>query len=580
MPLLTWSSPDIFTTLLGTFCALLLDRPSRNLLENHGPFLNFAASMIYRSSTSSSQYHLLKDIMPHGIPTDVWSKFNSVLVDAHSHATIVLACSKISMDDLNDKNLDTERIEAVEESYVAKLERLTVGLRSLKLEAIWKDAHQVFSVFNGYWLSSKVTESKKERGKLTANLYLSFMRAGYLLDRYSFAVEVWNEMVQMGVTPEIKHLTTAIRGAGGLKDPHQIEKLWQMLVQSGMKTDDPVWTARIAATIQAGNLNKGLTMLLQMGHVWLKSKNPQNGKKSGIVNGNVPPKPSVITLNVALSALSRAKSPDLQLIRSLINWAASLDIKPDTATYNIILSMFARAGKISSAIDVLDQMRSQVIPPDVITYTSLLSALFKLDSTILIGREERTDAVIRIISLMESDSIVPNDHTLAMLLVGALQGFADPKLSGAILTYARFAGRRIYGRLATTLLKCYFELPSPNLDSVLDLWNHINTADLQADTHFFDQMVQGLASAGRLDLMASFLDRMVKNGMSPTWSTLLSALSVSTEHRHKAIAEMVVSQAKKAVRDGELSSRQPNLPDGAIKERLFWALARLYELDV
>jgi pentatricopeptide repeat protein len=580
MPLLTWSSPDIFTALLGTFCALLLDGPSKNLLDKHGPFLQFAASIMYRSSISSSQYHLSKDIQSHGIPKEAWAKFSRGLEDAHSHATIVLACNKITADDLSEKDLDAARIEALEERYIATLERLTVGLRSLKLEAIWKDLHQVFSVFNSHWLSNPMIESKKDQIILTPNIYLSFMRVGYLLDRYTFAVEVWNEMVQMGVIPEIRHLTTAIRGAGGLKDHHQIERLWQMLMQSGIKTDDPVWTARIAATIQAGDLNKGLAMLLQMGDTWLKAKRSQLRKKNPTTVVNMPPKPSVMTLNVALSALSRAKNPDLQLIRSLISWAASLDIRPDTATYNIIVSMFARAGKVSSAIDILNQMRSQNIPPDVITYTSLLSVLFKPENSVPITREERTDAVVRIITLMESDSIVPNDHTLAMLLTGALQGFAEPKLTGAILAYARFAGRKIYGRLATTLLKYYFESPSPNIESVLDLWNHINNADLQADSHFFDQMVQGLASAGRLDLMSSFLNRMVKNGMSPTWSTLLSALSVSTEQQYREIAEMIVSQAKKAVQDGVLSSRQANLPDAALKERLFWDLARSYDFDV
>jgi pentatricopeptide repeat protein len=91
---------------------------------------------------------------------------------------------------------------------------------------------------------------------------------------------------------------------------------------------------------------------------------------------------------------------------------------------------------------------------------------------------------------------------------------------------------------------------------------------MQADAKFFNTMVQGFAKANHVNLMAAFLTRMIENGMPPTWHTLLSALSISTQQRDHEVATMIVAATEHA-------SKASTLDDSRM-ERLFWDLARAY----
>jgi pentatricopeptide repeat protein len=569
LPLLTGSAPNIFDCLLGTFCALLMERNSLEFYRSHGSFLYFAACMIYRVSLTASRIALLDTLGHFELPPDQQGRFSLALDHAQAHSTIVLACSKLDASELSEMELDGARVDALEEHYIAKLERLAVGGQPLKLRTIWQDAHHTFDVYNTEWTGTDLAASRSEPTKLTPNLYLSFMRVGYLLGRQLLATEAWNEMTKLGVKPDIKHITTAIKGAGTLKEPAHIASLWQMVVQSGIRTDDQVWSARIGATIQSGNFTKGLAILEEMGDAWSQSVKTTRKPDGTVIHANVhSPKPTTSTLNVAISALANANVLDFNCIQNLIKWAASIGIQSDTVTCNAVISMFVRSGRIGSAFGILGQMESQHIPPDVVTCTMLISRLLTGQDISSLTQEERTDAVIRIIELMERHSIVPNDRTLAALLKGALSGSIDHRLSSAIIAFARSNGQKFYGRLATELLEYILQSPSHDVQPILSLWNHVNNANMQTDAYFFNRMVEGFAKAGELRLMVIFLTRMIKNGMSPTWHTLLSALSVSTEVGTRNIATRIVAATYHA--------SKATTPDDSRKERLFWDLAESY----
>jgi pentatricopeptide repeat protein len=118
------------------------------------------------------------------------------------------------------------------------------------------------------------------------------------------------------------------------------------------------------------------------------------------------------------------------------------------------------------------------------------------------------------------------------------------------------------------LLEYILQSPSHDVQPILSLWNHVNNANMQADAYFFNRMVEGFAKAGELHLMVIFLTRMIKNGMSPTWHTLISALSVSTEVGTRNIATRIVAATYYA--------SKATTPDDSRKERLFWDLAESY----
>jgi pentatricopeptide repeat protein len=569
MPLLTTSSSDIFTCLVGTFCALSIESHDLDFFQSHGAFLYFAACMIYRVSLTTSRPLLEEKLEAFDLTSEQRRVFISALHNAHTHSTIVLACSKLNFSELTGTEVDAARVEALEDHYVAKLERLTIGVQALKLQTIWEDAHRTFRIYRTDWAGVNGSTRDLEHSKLTPKMYLSFMRVGYLLKRQSFAIEAWNEMTRLGVKPDIKHITTAIKGAGALRDQSQVESLWQMLVQSGLQTDDQAWSVRIGATMQSGDFAKGLALLQEMGNSWsqaaMMASKVNYDSASAALNT---PKPTTRTLNVAIAALSNAKLIDFGCIQSLLKWATSLGIQSDTVTCNMIISMFVRSGKFKSALGILGQMESHHISPDVVTCTVLVSGLLTSQDISAISKHDRTDAVVRIIELMEKHSIVPNHRTLAVLLKGALDGSFDQQLSSSIIAFARSNGQKLYGSLATVLLEHILQSSSHDIQPILALWNHVNNADMQADAYFFNTMVQGFAKANQVNLMVAFLTRMIENGMPPTWHTLLSALSVSTQERDREVTTKIVAAT-------EYASKASTLDDSRM-ERLFCDLAQAY----
>jgi pentatricopeptide repeat protein len=576
LPQLAKLSTEVFTAFLGTFCALMMESPTRPSLMRHWPFLYLAASISYRASTVKSQ-ELLSE-MKRDIPSDRWHQFSSILEHAHHHATIVLAYRKLQSNGLDESNWADTVTEALERNYVARIERLTIGVQPMKLEALWRDAHETFRAFNITWLSESDRKDTQAPTKLTSRIYLSFMRVGFLLGHSSFANKAWNEMISYGLKPDLRHFTTAIKGAGTLKDAAQVEKLWQLITSSGIDTDDKVWAARIGATIQAGNFEKGLTLLEDMGKSWSSFAEVSGKGRAGQHDtGHAPSKPTIATLNVALLALSAQDPPNIARMQRLLNWASNLGIRSDIISCNIFLSMFARLGHFQSAIDLLKQMRSSGVIPDKFTYSSLIYALLASDR---ISSKERTAIALVFMKMMESQALTPNDHILSALLKGSLSGSLEPPIGQAVLSYAGSHGSIVYGRVATALLEHYIDSPAVDINSLQSLWNHVNNANLQVDAYFFNRMVQGFATLGQLDLMTFFLIRMVKTGMPPTWSTLLAALSVSLGKDDGQIAQVVVEQADKAIHGDRLLLSQQHSPEDDQKRKLFYSLARRYGFDI
>lgn len=565
MPQLTTSSPEIFNALAGTFCALTMDNPSRFRSSRHSGLLYFAASILYRASARTTTQDLqqrmeaIRDTNRKStLVTHSTSKFLAALKNMQAHAIIVVSCHSKFDETLVREVFTYAMVESVVDKYVAMLERLTVNFVSYKVDAILESATETFSVLRQHWMS-KEEARQYSWTHLPARLYTSFMRVGYVLDRPQFSKDIWKMMIDSGIRPGLKQFTTAIKGAGNVKDARQVELLWSMMLRSGLHVDDQAWTSRIGATLQTGKFSIGLGLLREWGELL------EGNKKDG-------PKPSIFTLNVALSALTDAKHAiNAQLIQDVLDWAAAKGIQADAFTCNILLSLFTKTGQIVPALDLLRQMKTNGVAPDVVTFTTLLNSLFSGKHDLHLSLEERDKIVLGIIELMESASVAPNDHLLAALVRGALSDKIDPTIADAVMKYAISGGKRIYGRLATVLLNFFFT--EGNMDSVHVLWKELNTADLQADRYFFSRMVEGFAAAGELQYMAFFLNRMVKNGMSPTWCTLSSALSASTQQESRVIAERVIAEARVALSKGTLSF-QENDP----KQRLFLAIAHSYGL--
>jgi len=169
----------------------------------------------------------------------------------------------------------------------------------------------------------------------------------------------------------------------------------------------------------------------------------------------------------------------------------------DSVTCNQLIDMYLhKLGDVDQALKVFQGMLDDNIPPDVLTYTLLISGLCELGA--LHKALDMGDLFLR-------EGIRPNIGIVNQLLQAALQVDSDEyiaKIGGAIDRYNLKADMHTYSALLNHFAK------RGNTEMVFQLGQEAQSRGIQLDTALFNIMLEAAVRADQWDRAMSVLDSM------------------------------------------------------------------------
>ena len=121
----------------------------------------------------------------------------------------------------------------------------------------------------------------------------------------------------------------------------------------------------------------------------------------------------------SLAMLAALNCGMYQLVPRIANRARSESVPLTEATYTILIQALAEAGGSDQAVQCLDQMETEGLQPNVITYAAAMAAC-----------KHRPQVVITLLERMEQAQVPPNTILLTTAIDSlAREGYADRALS-------------------------------------------------------------------------------------------------------------------------------------------------------
>ncbi|EGS17658.1 glutathione S-transferase-like protein [Thermochaetoides thermophila DSM 1495] len=378
-------------------------------------------------------------------------------------------------------------------------------------------------------------------------LFNYFVMAYQALRRPQLAIQVWNGMERIGIKPTIKTWNSMLQGCAMCRNANGIRAVWGKVIQSGMKLDAPIWTARIAGLFACGEPDNALRALQEMAKVWSMRDDPQFA--------NVAVQPTVGPVNAAIAGLIRCNREDD--VRKVLAWAAKQGIDPDIYTFNTLLGPLVRRGDMEAIGEIFDMMRAINIKADVATFTVLLEGA--LSDITALTPEQQVNLVNRILHEMRSSGVPINMEAYAKIIYILLNQSGDRtgKAVKTVLAHIWRRGLELTSHIYTMMAEHYFSRDPPDSRAVTALIeNRKLSENPNIDRVFWERVVKGycqaatrLAELGYSDGMdevqraMAIFDRVFVPGATITFSALFELLRALVERNEMAAAKRVVDAA-------------------------------------
>ena len=386
-----------------------------------------------------------------------------------------------------------------------------------------------------------------------------FLTAFMALKDPRHAIEVWNYMVSSGETPSQASWNAMLDGCRIARDIKSLYDVWGKMQASGVHPDNGCWTTKISAFAQAGRFSQSVATLREMGTTWLmarsakrKTTKPTSRKlpKSKILpesisdsetddNGIV--KPSIEALNATLSYVP--KHIDERQIDALLSWGKVFELEANIITYNSLMRAHVNADRTERALQVLEEMDINGVPPDVITYTIVLAGLLRNSETM--SSENSTKIIGRVLDEMEGNGIEANAFSYGTIVHGLLKHHSNVSAARAILDHMDSKGLKASPQIFTILATYYFETRPVNLVALDELWDQIRIQGVAVDHIFYDIMIKGYAEIGDVSRMAAMLRAASLQRKDPGWDVLAAALRACLAAGETSRAEQLVREIEK-----------------------------------
>lgn len=514
---------DHFTSRLSAYAA-------DDINEDAAPFLKFIARTIHESHLDSSVVAFGHMARAAGLESTTIEDASNRMRDYAFQSDSSLVASSLGVKDTQPLSR-----EALEAYFTSRLGRALEKANLRAVQRLWDHAVRAYTQVSdrekGAALSLAEREEDANPGALPSKLYSAFLYTLTGLGRHDSAVGVWNYMIEHGSEPTAHQYNAMMQGCGRRRDIDALNRIWQMMLNSGVKIDVSSWNTRVHAMALSGRSGQTLKVLEEMSDTWnreqeakAKERSAQTPSKTSSVSLAI--KPSIETLNACVTVFTRKGRRDL--IQKAFAWGHAQGIRPDRITFNALVGLALRENNVSEALKLLAQMSKQGIEPDDATFSIILNTIVRSDHVRAMGPEEQSQAIVEFLDGMTVYGIgmgSRSNHVYTICVDRLLKDHRNIEAAKTVIDIMRKRKVIITPHIYTSLMTHYFESgDEPDFAAIENLWARIRNEGGAVDHLFFDRMIEMYARAGETGQALMFLGRMSNQGMKPSKSALMELL--------------------------------------------------------
>ncbi|KAI0673435.1 hypothetical protein C8Q78DRAFT_1076447 [Trametes maxima] len=222
--------------------------------------------------------------------------------------------------------------------------------------------------------------------------WTSFLKSFMACRRTDLAVRLWDDMLRLGVKPELAAWNALLDGYGNLRSIDAVLTTWEVMRTQNVKPDALSYRAVVSAFSAVGQVDNALQWFHTFEREHLKSGvSPEDSGVLALYN-------TILHVLLFVSREEEAHEIKKQM--------ETKGPKPDVATYNTFLRYYGRKGDLKTMAQVLQQLEPAGVTADVYTFSTLLSAMGKV----------RPDAGQIVINFMTKQGVVPDTTSLTSVI--------------------------------------------------------------------------------------------------------------------------------------------------------------------
>ncbi|CAA7259948.1 unnamed protein product [Cyclocybe aegerita] len=344
------------------------------------------------------------------------------------------------------------------------------------LERLYNDVVEGISGSDPY-LAASASASSGGLVPMSEVGWTSFQTGFIKSERIDLAARMWDDLARLGVTPGVTMWTGLLDTYADLRDSTQARETWNMMLRQGIKPDVLSYRAIIAVHFDDNKTEDALAKFEEYRATVEGDDERRSSVYNTVLRGLLrinriadaeallvdmeknEPAPDIVSYNTLLGYHSRQM--DFKQLSQVVATMSSKKIMGDVVTFSTILSALLLAGRKDATATIFNLMQKQGIKPSVATYTSIINDQMKQQT------EGSLNAALSILDKMEQDSgVKPNEVTYTTILSGLSRGRwlsrerADQVRDELV---ARMRKQRLAFKLPTyhTLIRSALDSPDP-----------------------------------------------------------------------------------------------------------------------
>lgn len=268
---------------------------------------------------------------------------------------------------------------------------------------------------------------------ITESGWTSFQTAFIRCERIDAAAKVWDDLAAEGVKPGVSMWTGLLDTYADLRNSSQAMATWNMMLQHDILPDSFSYRAIISVLFDDNSAaaaldrfseyqkildkrgdsalpvyNTVLRGLLRLNRIQEAKNLLEEMKSQG-------PGPDKVSFNTFLSYFTRQK--DFQGLGDVLSQMSTANIQGDVVTFSTVLTALLAVGRKDAPTTIMNLMRKQGIKPNAATYTAVIDSQMREESRANLG------AALTLLDKMEKEEgIKPNEITYTAILTGLYRG--------------------------------------------------------------------------------------------------------------------------------------------------------------
>lgn len=455
-------------------------------------------------------------------------------------------------------------LTATEERFIMSIRHATQHTNLLRIDAIYRQAQLFYGTGNTNEPTTDQAASQSQssgpfgiKAVLPLPIYNSVLRAYMDLRSHARVLEVWTDLRNSGVTPDVISWQILIRGLRDARNMPMLEVVWQQMLQAGIQLDETLWATRLSALAAHTHWTNALRELNDLGKDWLKAvdqkfpdrtdpatNQPLDLYSVGDVAGRV--KPTSMMVGFVMNRVSHVQVG--QTAQRLMEWCDQLGIRRDAHMYKAVVGAHLVRGDFRAAMDLLSDMaaRAIVLHPSLRTRVAGHMFLRVLDDC-RDGPDadaEQLRRVLEVIARLERCGFAFNVHMYGQLIHMLLRDHGNAH--AAKVVYEQMLGRRIAPsvEIVTSLMQHHAAQEPADVGAIEALWSEALARKVPLNYAFYDWLIKLHCRLGRLERVMYFVHRLEGLGQDPRWSVRVEALRCMLKFGNERYARQLIGKAQ------------------------------------